>query len=107
MLFMKRQHGQKDIFLPNLSLLQHHFRCTFLGTIVSTPVKLSSLLENMRVPLQRCQSRSRRARDTVCCRDTEFLTQKLEDKKELFEEEMDYNFNKIFVYSNKKAPGGR
>ena len=64
----------------------------------------------MRVPLQRCQSRSRRVRDTVCCRDTEFLTQKLQEKekgKELFEEEMDYNFDKIFVYNNDKAPGGR
>ena len=49
-------------------------------------------------------------RDTVCCRDTEFLTQKLQEKekgKELFEEEMDYNFDKIFVYTNDKALGGR
>jgi hypothetical protein len=42
----------------------------------------------------------------VCCRDQAFFKQK-ENLEELFEEELDLNFDQIYIYANEKAPGGR
>jgi len=78
------------------------FRCSFLGTIIDQPVKLSEEMEALRVPIEACKSKKKKM-DTVCCRTSSFLTEKQEE----LEDELDLNFDKIFVYQDTKSLGGR
>ena len=100
-----------------------------MGTITNSVVVLNPMMEVLRVQLEvclslclsfiyhyifikKCKSRKRGKprKDMVCCRDPVFYSKDKDKPQEqfpLFEEELDLNFDKVFIYTKKNSPAGR